>query len=74
MTFRTDKQRRGFFAKKGVIKANIIPKRFSSKRILEKDKKRKFLVKKIKRNIKEGKPQKQAVAIAFSQTRKKFGK
>jgi len=31
-----------------------------------------FLSKKISENIKEGKPRNQAIAIAFSQTRKKF--
>lgn len=34
---------------------------------------RNFLEFKIRKNIKEGKPRKQAIAIAFSQARKKFG-
>ncbi len=34
---------------------------------------RMFIASKIRKNIKEGKPRKQAIAIAFSQARKKFG-
>ena len=34
---------------------------------------RQFLANKIRKNIREGKPRKQAIAIAFSQARRKFG-
>lgn len=32
-----------------------------------------FISEKIRQNIKEGKPQKQAIAVAFSQAKAKFG-
>lgn len=35
--------------------------------------KRRFITREIKRQRREGKPQKQAVAIAFSKARKRFG-
>jgi len=35
---------------------------------------RTFIARKISKNVKEGKPKSQAIAIAFSQARKKFPK
>ena len=41
--------------------------------MVRKDKVREFISKEIRRQRKEGKPQPQAVAIAFSKARMKFG-
>ena len=57
----TDRQRKAFFAKNNPLRSPLTPQMQG------------FISKKISKNIKEGKPPKQATAIAFSQARKKFG-
>ncbi len=62
---RSDRERKAMFAsmssghKQGVVANQEVRQQFISR--------------KIRKNIKEGKPRKQAVAIAFSQAREKFG-
>ncbi len=73
MVFKSDKQRKAFFASRGSTRSDVTP-RFTRKNVSRlTPTMRKFLASKIRKNIKEGRPPKQAVAIAFSQARKKFG-
>ena len=84
MPFHSDKQRKGFFGSRGNPRSNVEPKfvKGQSKFFqFEKNTKPKltkqvsgFVAKKIRKNIKEGKPLKQSIAIAFSQARKRFPK
>lgn len=75
MAFKSDKQRKGFFASRGNRNTGHIAVDKVMKRQLQKTRSKeqcdKLLKDKIRKNIKEGKPRKQAVAIAFSQVRKK---
>ncbi len=61
MVFKSDRQRRGFFSNKRDSRSDTRPK------IVNCDL---FLRNKIRKNIREGKPRSQAIAIAFSQARK----
>lgn len=85
MVFKSDAQRIGFFANRGFIRSQIKP--IGTLGTLKKRKARtggpidkapismkqkEFLAKKIRQNLREGRPMKQAIAIAFSQARKKF--
>ena len=85
MVFKSDRQRIGFFANRVTVRSVFEP-RMIKKAPIEKapvglknnqpkltPSMKKFLATKIRKNIREGKPPKQAVAIAFSQARKKFG-
>jgi len=74
MAFHTDRQRKAFFASRGNPRTNITPR--VMKRTTPKLRKteREFIADKIRKNIREGKPRKQAIAIGFSQARAKFGK
>lgn len=71
MVFKTDKQRKAFFATRN-FKGQTMPTMVSSIPKLPLAQ-REFIADKIRKNISEGKPQKQAIAIAFSQARKRFG-
>lgn len=68
MVFVSDRQRKAVMAKlragKFIVEPTII--KLSPQQ-------QAFIRKKVSKNIKEGKPPKQAVAISFSQARKKFG-
>lgn len=68
MVFVSDRQRKFVMAKlrqgKAIVEPTIV--KLSSQQ-------KAFIRKKVSKNIKEGKPPKQAVAISFSQARKKFG-
>ncbi len=72
MVFTTDRQRKAFFASRGNSRTSISPAMARQASRLN-PRMKKFLATKIRKNIKEGKPPRQAVAIAFSQARKKFG-
>ncbi len=76
MVFKSDRQRKAFFAtgnfKRSPRTPLIMGRRAGPSRLKPSEKK--FLADKIRKNIREGKPRKQAIAIAFSQARKKFGK
>lgn len=73
MVFTSDRQRKAFFAtgnfgrspRTPIVMRRNMPKLTKTER--------EFIAGKIRKNIKEGKPNKQAIAIAFSQARKKFG-
>lgn len=73
MVFKSDAQRKGFFSNNPTNRSNIRPvmTRQATPRLSKE--KREFVASKIIKNIKEGKPTKQAIAIGFSQARKKFG-
>ena len=76
MPFKSDKQRKAVMAKlnQGSTRSNIRPQITlrMTPRLTKTE--REFIGKKIRKNIKEGKPRKQAIAIGFSQARAKFGK
>ncbi len=72
MVFKSDRQRKGFFASRPSPRTAITPAMARRASKLSPTMKR-FLASKIRKNIREGKPAKQSVAIAFSQARKKFG-
>ena len=85
MVFKSDAQRKGFFANRGFTRSQLQPliqkdssghlkrnKNNPTKPRLSKPK-REFVAKEIRRGIKEGRPSKQAIAIAFSKARKRFG-
>lgn len=74
MPFHSDKQRKAFFASRGNPRGNINPAIMNRMKPRLTPAVRDFVSKKIKKNIKEGKPVKQSIAIAFSQARKKFPK
>ncbi len=73
MSFHTDKQRKAFFASKGNVRSQTSPQIIGRSRPRLSKTKRDFIVKEIRRGIKEKRPTKQAIAIAFSKARKKFG-
>ncbi len=83
MVFVSDNQRKAVMAKlnqgsiKSDIRPQIVPLKAGGDIIGDKApitaQERAFLNKKIRKNISEGKPVKQAIAISFSQTRRKFG-
>ncbi len=72
MVFASDKQRKGFFGNRGLVKSQLQP--FAEKRRAAKLPKTvsNFISKEISRQRKEGRPQKQSIAIAFSKAKKKF--
>lgn len=74
MVFVSDRQRKAFFGSFSLRTPNQprIMKTKQPSRLTPEMKK--FLQTKIRKNIKEGKPPRQAVAIAFNQARKKFPK
>lgn len=73
MVFKTDAQRKAFFAKKGNPRSATSPAFVRTSTRLTPTQKQ-FISKEIKRQRKEGKPIKQSIAIAFSKARKKFPK
>lgn len=73
MPFDSDKQRKGFFGSRGNPRSNVTPAIMRGMPRLTPAVKT-FVSKKIRVNIREGKPVKQSIAIAFSQARKKFPK
>ncbi len=74
MVFKSDRQRKGFFGNQSNVKSNTRPTIMKRKMPILTKTERKFISIKIRKNIKEGKPIKQAIAIGFSQAREKFGK
>ncbi len=74
MVFQSDRQRKAVMAKlnQGRTRSSITPAMARQASRLNPRMKR-FLASKIRKNIREGKPARQAIAIAFSQARKKFG-
>lgn len=73
MVFKSDRQRKGFFANRGTTKSNINPQIMKSTPKLPKNI-RDFIGDKISLLSREGKPQNVAIGRAFSEARKKFGK
>jgi len=72
MVFKSDRQRKGFFGSLGSTRSSTRP-RMTTKTITRLPKNvRDFISKEISRQRKEGKPQAQSIAIAFSKARKKF--
>lgn len=71
MVFKSNSQRRAFFATRAGVRADRLPRIVKEKPKLSPEMKE-FLAKKIRKNIREGKQPKQAIAISFSQARKKF--
>ncbi len=72
MVFKSDRQRKGFFGSLGTTRSRTIPS--MSRRSMPKLPKnvKDFISKEISRQRKEGRPQRQSIAIAFSKARKKF--
>lgn len=70
MVIRSDAQRRAMFAKRRWD--NPTNPAMMKNRVMLTTTQKTFLAMKIRKNIKEGKPAKQAVAIAFNQARTKF--
>lgn len=73
MVFKSDRQRKGFFGNQGNVRSNTRPKIMIRRMPMLTKTEREFISRKIRKNIKEGKPRKQAIAIGFSQARAKFG-
>lgn len=82
--FKSDSQRKGFFGSRVTVRSAFEPRMIKRAGIekapvgIQNQPKltpsmKKFLATKIRKNLREGKPPKRAVAIAFSQARKKFG-
>lgn len=74
MVFTSDKQRKAFFASRHTTKSRVMPTMTGRMTPRLTKTEREFIGKKIRKNIREGKPRKQAIAIGFSQARTKFGK
>jgi len=76
MVFKSDAQRKGFFGARGFVKSQLKPFITNNPTRRRKPrlslKQREFIAKEIRRGIKEGRPQQQSIAIAFSKARKKF--
>lgn len=69
--FKTDRQRRGFFATMNFKRQprNIVMTSRPKLPLAQ----REFIATEIRRGVKEGRPQDQSIAIAFSKARKRFG-
>ena len=74
MVFKSDAQRKGFFGSRGNIRSRVTPAIMKRMKPRLTPQVRTFVAKKIRANIREGKPVKQSIAIAFSQARKRFPK
>ena len=75
MVFTSDRQRKAVMAKlTSGTRSNVMPSIMRRMKPRLRPEVRNFVAKKIRANIKEGKPTKQSIAIAFSQARKKFPK
>ncbi len=72
MAFKSDKQRKAFFAQKNNPRSSISPSFVRSSRPMLTSTQKTFISKEIRRQRKEGKPIKQSIAIAFSKARTKF--
>lgn len=69
-TRKTDKRK---FMQKSNVRSNHSPQIMRTQRPRLPKTQREFIAKEIRRGIREGRPSKQAIAIAFSKARKKFG-
>lgn len=72
MVFKSDRQRKGFFGSRGNPRSNSMPTMTRSTIRKLPPRVTGFISKEISRQRKEGRPQAQSIAIAFSKAKSKF--